>query len=121
MTDFKKITKDIELKKDAPKSGKVSKDSKYVEAKYVSLVDIDTPFKSMVLYYFKWSFAVIPTLVFWAIVYWIIISVELSTVEKEFTTKQEHDNKEYEEKWCGEHQTYHKITDWGKYKCLGQR
>ena len=61
MTDFSQIAKEAELKKNAPSSVSVSKNFNYVKANYVSIVDIDTPFKSMVFYYFKWSFAVIPT------------------------------------------------------------
>ena len=84
MADYTKISNEIDSKKGAPNTCTVKfkslkllseKDFKYVKADYVSIVDIDTPFKSMVWYYFKWSFAVIPTMFFWAIVYSILIAM----------------------------------------------
>ena len=74
MTDYTKISNEIDLKKSAPNSCTVEKDFKYVKADYVSIVDIDTPFKSMAWYYFKWSFAVIPTGIFWSLIYFLIIA-----------------------------------------------
>ena len=77
MTDFSQIAKEAELKKNAPSSVSVSKNFNYVKANYVSIVDIDTPFKSMVFYYFKWSFAVIPTGIFWGVIYIILMKIGL--------------------------------------------
>ena len=77
MTDFSQIAKEAELKKNAPSSVSVSKNFNYVKANYVSIVDIDTPFKSMVFYYFKWSFAVILTGIFWGVIYIILMKIGL--------------------------------------------
>ncbi len=51
----------------------VTKKSSWVKANYVSIVDIDAPLKSMALFYFKWSFAVIPTAIFWTVIWLFLI------------------------------------------------
>ena len=77
MANFTKINEEIKQKENAPDTTSVPKKFNWVKANYVSIVDIDTPFKSMVLYYFKWSFAVIPTMIFWGIVYVILIYMNI--------------------------------------------
>ena len=44
----------------------------YVKTRYTTIVDLDMPFKSMVLFYLKFSFAVIPAGLLWGIIYYIV-------------------------------------------------
>ena len=65
-------------KNKAPSSGVTTKNFNYVKADYVSIVDINAPFISMVSFYFKWSFAVIPTVIFWYLIWTYIIEPEMN-------------------------------------------
>lgn len=39
------------------------------------ITDFDMPFLSMVIFIFKWSFAAIPTSIFWIIIYYYVIKI----------------------------------------------
>ena len=65
--------KELTDRKSHPNSGLVEKNFEYVNANYVSIVDIDASIKSMAKFYFKWSIAIIPTGVFWGAIYLFVI------------------------------------------------
>ena len=44
----------------------------YVKTRYTTIVDLNMPFKSMVIFYLKFSFAVIPAGLLWGIIYYIV-------------------------------------------------
>ena len=47
----------------------------YVNTSYTTIVDLNMPFKNMVIFYLKFSFAVIPAGLLWSVIYYFVTSV----------------------------------------------